>query len=97
MKKYMVEVFTSFTDEDGREDFHEVYECESYTNAKNWTGNCIRLDDVNTLTKTKTGKEKRKQLARGRYITIEKMRHWKSLSVYVWKNGTENIVEKWEL
>lgn len=91
MKKYFVEAFTEC--DDGR-NYHEMFECESYTMAKNWTGECIRLEDVNTY---KNGKKKpvRKQLSRGKYITIEKMRHWKRFEVVVFENGTDNVVDKW--
>ena len=93
MKKYMVESFVVCND--GRES-HDVYECESIERAKDWTGECIRLADVNTLKISKTGKEQRKQLSRGKYVTIERMNHWKSVAVYVWENGTDNVIEKWE-
>lgn len=95
MKKYFVEVFITFTDEDGRESVHEMYECNGYEVTKNWTGECIRLDDANTY---KEGKRKpsRKQLARGKYITVEKMAHWKHLEVVVFENGSDNVIQKWE-
>lgn len=95
MKKYMVEVFIEFNDKE-RKSNHEVFECESYTHAKNWTGDCIRLENVNTYKVSKTGKEQRKQLKRGQYITVEKMRHWNNFHVYVWENGTDNIIEMFE-
>lgn len=95
MKKYMVEFFVTFADDDRRDSAHEVYECNGYEAAKNWTGECIRLEDVNTY---KEGKRKatRKQLARGKYIPVEKMPHWKHFEVIVWENGTDNVIEKWE-
>lgn len=95
MKKYFVEVHITFTDEDRRGYAHETYECNAYEVAKNWTGECIRLDDVNTY---KEGKAKaiRRQLSRGKYITVEKMSHWKHLEVIVWENGTDDVVQKWE-
>lgn len=95
MKKFFVEVFITFTEKDGREAVHESYECGSYEMAKNWTGECIRLDDVNTY---KEGKRKpiRKQMKRGKYITIERMPHWSHLEVVVFENGTDNVVDKWE-
>lgn len=94
MKKYFVEVFITFTEEDGRGYSHEAYECNGYEAAKNWTGECIRLEDVNTY---KEGKRKatRKQLSRGKYITVSKMSHWEHLEVIVWENGTDNIIQKW--
>ena len=92
MKKYFVETFTSTKYGD---DYHEMYECESFAYDKNWTGNCIRLEDVNSF---KNGKKKpiRKQHSRGKYITIEKMKHWVSFEVVVFENGTDNVVAKWE-
>ena len=92
MKKLFVEVFIT---QDG-EDYKEYYECESYEITKNWTGNCIRLEDVNTYKETKTGKVQRKQLKRGRYVTTDCMKHWESNAVYVWENGTDNLIAKWE-
>lgn len=92
MKKYFVEIFITFND--GRRDLHECFECNSYQAAKNWTGECIRLEDVNTF---KQGKRKaiRKQLSRGKYVTVEKMPHWTTLEVIIWENGTDNIIRKW--
>ena len=94
MKKYMVEVFVKTTNENS--ECHEVYECESYERAKNWAGECIRLEDVNTYKTTKTGKVQRKQLSRGKYIVIEKLSHWIEYHIYVWENGTDNVIEKFE-
>lgn len=95
MKKYFVEVFIIFTEEDGRGCTYEAYECNGYEDAKNWTGECIRLEDVNTYKRGK-GKPIRKQLSRGKLITVERMNHWKHLAVIVWENGTDNIIQKWE-
>ena len=41
MKKYFVQVFITFTEEDGRGCVYEAYECDSYETTKNWTGECI--------------------------------------------------------
>ena len=65
-----------------------------YETTKNWTGECIRLENVNTYKEGKT-KPIRKQLSRGKLITIERMNHWKHLVVIIYENGTENIVKKW--
>ena len=94
MKKYFVQVFITFTEEDRRGCVYEAYECDSYETTKNWTGECIRLENVNTY---EEGKRKpiRKQLSRGKLITVERMNHWKHLVVIVYENGTENIVKKW--
>lgn len=95
MKKYFVEIFITFTEKDGREDFHDTYECEDYEMAKKYTGRCVRLIDVNTY---KEGKRKalRKQLKRAKLVTIDKLAHWESFEVIIWENGTDNIVQKWE-
>lgn len=94
MKKYFVQVFITFTEEDGRGCVYEAYECDSYETTNNWTGECIRLENVNTY---EEGKRKpiRKQLSRGKLITVERMNHWKHLVVIVWENGTDNIIQKW--
>lgn len=91
MKKYFIETFV--TCEDGRE-FHEMYECEGYERTSNWTGECIRCEDVNSF---KNGKKQpiRKQFSKGKYITIEKMPHWLKFEVTIFENGTDNVVERW--
>lgn len=95
MKKYFVEVFVTFNETESREFAHACYECESYSFAKNWTGDCIRLEDANSY---EEGKRKpiRRQMKRGIYITINKMPHWKNFEVVVFENGTDNVVDKWE-
>lgn len=96
MKKYFVGVFITF---DGRGSTYKTYECNSYENTKNWTGECIRLEDVNTCKSTcKRGKRKiiRKQLSRRKLITVEKMNHWEHFAVIVWENGTDNIIQMWK-
>lgn len=94
MKKYFVQVFITFTEGDGRGCTYEAYECDDYETTKNWTGECIRLENVNTYKEGKT-KPIRKQLSRGKLITVERMNHWKHLVVIIYENGTENIVKKW--
>lgn len=94
MKKYFVQVFITFTEWDGRGCVYEAYECDDYETTKNWTGECIRLENVNTYKEGKT-KPIRKQLSRGKLITVERMNHWKHLVVIIYENGTENIVKKW--
>ena len=92
MKKY--HVASRVTTENGN-DFTEHYECNGIEYAKNWTGNCIRLDDVESITFTKTGKQRRNQLKRGKYITIEKMKHWVFMDVIVVDNETGKEIEHW--
>lgn len=88
MKKYYVESLVKGETCSGTT---KCYECENITFTKNWTGDCIRLEDVNTV----KGKQ-RKQLKKGLYVTINKMSHWESFKVVVYENGTTNIIYKWE-
>ena len=92
MKRYYVETIVDVND--GRHSEHK-YECESFDFRKNWTGQCIRLEDVNTY---KEGKRKviRRQMSRGLYVPIEKMGHWNYFKVTVYLNETKEVVKTWE-
>lgn len=94
MKKYFVEVKITFTTKDGRDESTKLYECNDFAFAKNWTGNCIRLEDVNSVKISKSGKETRKQQSRGLYITVDCMSHWDANTVVVYDNETKKVVYK---
>ena len=91
MKKYLVKSCVLQDQGSGLVEWRECYECEGIAFAKNWTGECIRLEDVNSVKGNK-----RKQFKRGVYVTINKMPSWKSFEVVVLENGSNNIVHKWE-
>lgn len=90
MKKYMIEEFTK--DIYNRE-WHSVYECESYEHitTKDVYGHVIRAIRLDNVTNGKG-----KQLTKGKIINIEVANIVTNLTVYVWENGTDNIIEMFE-
>ena len=92
MKKMMIEVFGA--DVWGRE-WHDIYECESFEEIQKDNKDFIRLEDVNTYKTTKTGKIERKQKNKGVYLIAEKLPHCTGWNMYVWENGTDNLIKKW--
>lgn len=93
MKKYLVKVRTLLSKEEGGKEYNAMYECNGFESAKNWTGRCLRLDEVNTLEIVK-GKEKRKERKRGVYVTIDLMYHWVENTVEVFDNETKELIWK---
>lgn len=95
MKKYRVESYCKHNEKNGSKIFETVYECERFELTKNWTGECIRMDDVNSLKEGKKGPV-RKQFSRGKYETVEKMRHWAEFYVRVYENATGELIREWK-
>ena len=93
MKKYLVKQEIVFVETDHRTESNTMFECNSFASAKNWTGDCLRLEEVNTL-KINKGKEIRKERKRGEYITVDTMSHWKLNKVTIYDNETKEIVYK---
>jgi hypothetical protein len=92
MKKYRVEQKIVFVESEHRDEITSVYECNAIECAKNWTGECTRITEANSLKISKTGKEIRKELSRGQYITVGMLYTWKSNSVIVYDNETSEVV-----
>lgn len=92
-QKYVV-VFECVA-EFGKE-YREEYDCNSYEYAKNWTGQCIRLEDVETVTYTKTGKRRTRPLKRGKYVSISRMKHWTWFRTRVYNKQFGVVVAEWE-
>ena len=91
MKKYRIECFYKSSIYG---DIIEIYECSVYSYGKFNGFNAIRLENVNTLKITSTGKEQRKQLSRGKYIPTEVCSHKKDIKILIIENDTGKIIEQ---
>lgn len=92
-KKYTV-VFSCETENGSA--FREQYDCNEIEWASNWTGKCIRLGDVESVSYTKKGIRHTRPLKRGKYVSIERMSHWTHFKTTVYNRASNAVVVDFE-